>query len=89
MWLCLGGPSPDVLNWAEVNVVSNEECSLPTHYPGSITGTMICAGGGDDFTETDTCQVRYSIRMWVCTVHVVACTIKKNMCTSVKTMLDT
>lgn len=52
------GPSPDILNQAQVAIYSRETCNRRQVLDGSVTQTMFCAGelqGG-----VDTCQVRHT-----------------------------
>ncbi|XP_057677938.1 transmembrane protease serine 2 isoform X1 [Corythoichthys intestinalis] len=50
------GPSPDILNQAEVTIYSTQECNKRTILNGAVTESMICAGelnGGVDSCQGD------------------------------------
>lgn len=52
----LGGPGSDELLFAEVPVISNDECNEPESYDGAILQSMFCAGereGGVDACQGD------------------------------------
>ena len=56
-----GGIHPDILQEAEVPLISTEECRSPNYFYGSqITDNMLCAGfaGGG----ADTCPVRNFVK---------------------------
>ncbi len=44
-----------VLNLGLVDLISNKECSEPDYYPGSIDGSMICAGTLPNHDDVDAC----------------------------------
>ncbi|XP_024866389.1 transmembrane protease serine 2 [Kryptolebias marmoratus] len=48
------GPSPNILNQAQVTIYDREACNAPHVLSGSVTQTMICAGKLDG--GVDTCQ---------------------------------
>jgi len=56
--LSSGGRQPDVLNQAEVTIISNSDCTKVHDYSsGEITNTMICAQGlTSDGQISDACQ---------------------------------
>ena len=50
-------PHPDVLQHAQVDVISNETCNRPDWYGGLVTDRMLCAGKSEG--GRDSCQVKY------------------------------
>ncbi|CAB1442601.1 unnamed protein product [Pleuronectes platessa] len=50
------GPSPNMLNQAQITIYSRDECNIPQVLDGQVTQTMICAGklqGGVDSCQGD------------------------------------
>jgi len=55
--LSSGGSSPDVLQEAKVQVLSNEDCKATSYSPSQITPSMLCAQGRSaNGGITDACQ---------------------------------
>lgn len=70
-WVCLSllpGHLANVLQEANVPIISDAVCNAPDYYDSQITTSMFCAGyekGG-----TDACQVRHGLcRCWMFSVE--------------------